>query len=146
VFFGHSLGSAVATELAASADRPPDALVLQSPFTSARDMAFRMLVPAVPVVWRFIARVQYETRAHVARLDVPVHVAHGGVDITVPSRMGVRVFDAARRRGELLLVPGAGHNDVADAGGEDYWRWLTTAVRGESAPVKVEEQGGRRPH
>jgi hypothetical protein len=43
--------------------------------------------------------------------------------------MGRQVYGAARRRGELLVVDGAGHNDVADVGGERYWRWLADAVR-----------------
>jgi hypothetical protein len=45
-------------------------------------------------------------------------------------RMGRQVFSAARRPGELLIVDGAGHNDVADVGGDRYWQWLTAAVRG----------------
>lgn len=133
VLFGHSLGSAVASELAGQM-RPngPSALVLQSPFTSARDMATRMLVPPIPGLWRRISRVHYDTRARVADLACPVFVAHGTRDLNIPVRMGRQVFAAARNRGELLLVEGAGHNDVADVGSERYWRWLTSAVTRES--------------
>lgn len=147
VLYGHSLGTAIAVELAnAMGHTPPAALVLQSPFTSAREMASRMLMPVVPWVWARIARFHYETRASVRELDVPVWVAHGRIDITIPSRMGRDVFENARRKGELLLVPGAGHNDVAEIAGEAYWLWLTTAVNGSSsAPVReLEEQGRRR--
>lgn len=130
VLYGHSLGSALATELAAQM-RPqtPRALILQSPFTSAREMATRMMVPVVPWLWRRITRVPYDTRALVAQLETPVHVAHGARDMTIPIRMGREVYGAARRRGELLVVESAGHNDVADVGGERYWRWLADAVR-----------------
>jgi len=147
VLFGHSLGTAIAVELASTAAPRPDALALQSPFTSARDMAARMLVPAVRIVWTSISRVHYDTRERVAQLDVPVAVAHGRIDITIPARMGREVHEAARNRGELLLVSGAGHNDVPEVGGEDYWRWLASAVAGASAPVrKLEQQrGGRLP-
>lgn len=147
VLYGHSLGTAIAVELASAMGRtPPAALVLQSPFTSVREMASRMLVPVVSWVWTRISRFHYDTRARVRTLDVPVWVAHGHVDITIPTRMGRDVFDAARRKGELLLVAGAGHNDLADVGGEAYWQWLTTAVNGSSsAPVReLEQQGGRR--
>ena len=144
VLFGHSLGSAIATEVAASArDRAPDALALQSPFTSARAMAFRMMVPAVPVVWSRISRIHYDTQARVRELDIPVSVAHGTIDLTIPTRMGRDVHASAKRKGELLLVAGAGHNDVAETGGEDYWRWLIAAIRGDSAPVRELEQQGR---
>lgn len=148
VLYGHSLGTAIAVELAdAARDQPLDALVLQSPFTSAREMAARMLVPAVPWLWSRMARVRYDTRKRVRELDVPVSVAHGTMDLTIPTRMGRDVYAAARRPGELLLVAGAGHNDVAEAGGEAYWRWLAAAVSGTSAPVRELEQqrGGRLP-
>lgn len=147
VYFGHSLGTAIATELASRSADKPDALVLQSPFTSARDMAYRMLVPAFAAIWKTISRVPYDTKALVRELDVPVSVAHGSLDITIPVRMGRDVSAASLRKGNLLVVPGAGHNDVADVGGEAYWRWLAEAVTGKpaSAPVtELEQKGGRR--
>jgi hypothetical protein len=133
VLFGHSLGSAVATDVA-DVMRPdaPAALVLQSPFTSAREMATRVLLPPIPWLWRRISRVHYDTRAIVARLGCPVWVAHGVRDVVVPVRMGREVFSAARHPAELLIVDGAGHNDVAEAGGDRYWQWLTAAVSGEA--------------
>lgn len=143
VLFGHSLGSAVAAELADSmAPELPASLVLQSPFTSARAMAGRMLLPPVPGLWEIVSRVHYDTRRVVATLNAPVWVSHGTRDAVVPVRMGRAVFAAARRRGELLIVSGAGHNDVGDEGGAAYWTWLTSAV---SAPrIELEEEGGGR--
>lgn len=129
VIFGHSLGTAIGTELAMhSAPTPIRSLVLQSPFTSARDMATRMMVPPVPGLWSRISRVPYETQSLVAQLDIPVFVSHGTRDITIPARMGREVFRAAKKPGQLLLVEGAGHNDVADVGGEKYWTWLVKGV------------------
>lgn len=143
VLFGHSLGSAVAADLAlAMQPRAPAALVLQSPFTSARDMAARMLVPPIPGLWKRVSRVHYDTRAIVARLDAPVWVAHGARDVVIPIRMGRAVFAAARRPGELLIVEGAGHNDVAEVGAERYWRWLRAAV--STSIGELEKEGDRR--
>lgn len=126
--YGHSLGSAVATELAA--EHRPAALLLVSPFTSAREMATRMLPRPVSALWRVVGRVNFDTRAKVAALDAPVSVAHGERDDVIPVAMGRAVFAAAREKGQLLLVPGAGHNDVAEVAGEDYWRWLAAALGG----------------
>jgi fermentation-respiration switch protein FrsA (DUF1100 family) len=125
-YFGHSLGSAVAAELAA--EYPPTALILLAPFTSARDMARAM--PGLPLgaLWGLIGRVHFDTRARVAALNAPVFVAHGERDLVVPVRMGRDVYDAARVKGELLLVPDAGHNDVASVAAGDYWAWLTGAL------------------
>ena len=135
VLYGHSLGSAVAAELAQHMqDRPAKALLLVSPFTSARDMATRVLLPPIPWLWRRISRVHYDTRAIVAGLASPVHVAHGSRDLNIPVRMGRQVHAAARHAGDLLVVEGAGHNDVADVAGERYWEWLRRGV-GASAPT-----------
>jgi pimeloyl-ACP methyl ester carboxylesterase len=125
-YFGHSLGSAIAAELAEV--HPPAALLLQSPFVSARAMARLIVSRPLVLIWKAISRIHFETKEVVSRLDVPVSVAHGKRDRLVPFRMGIEVYEAAKRRGELLLVESAGHNDLADAGGEDYWKWVGAAL------------------
>jgi len=130
VYFGHSLGSAIATELAEA--HPPAALILQSPFTSARAMAGLMATPAVTLVWSAISRIHFDTRRAVAELDVPVSVAHGRRDRIVPFRMGFEVYQAAKIKGEFLVVEGAGHNDLAQVSGTEYWGWLAGCLRGGS--------------
>jgi fermentation-respiration switch protein FrsA (DUF1100 family) len=129
VFFGHSLGTAIAAELAVF--DPPRVLVLQAPFSSARGMAKRMIVPGLLALWRVISRVHFDTVARVAELSVPVWVSHGDKDLIVPVKMGQEVFEAAAHRGELLIVHGAGHNDVAEKGGSAYWQWLAKALSGD---------------
>lgn len=140
--FGHSLGSAVATELAteiASGMPTMDgegsvsptaviALVLQSPFTSARDMVRIVSTRPVQLVWKIISRVHYDTRSGLRNTTAPVSIAHGARDWLVPAAMGQELFTGARVPGQLLVVDRAGHNDVADVGGESYWRWLSAAL------------------
>ena len=125
-YFGHSLGSAIATELAEI--HTPRALLLQSPFSSAQAMARLIVSTPVVLAWKAISRIHFDTRQAVSRLDVPVSVAHGKRDRIVPFKMGVEVYEAAKRKGQLLLIDEAGHNDVADVGGEEYWRWVTAAL------------------
>ncbi len=126
-YFGHSLGSAIATELAEI--HPPSALLLQSPFSSARAMARLIIYPPVVLVWRAISRIHFDTQQAVAELDIPVSVAHGKRDRIVPVRMGVDVYQAARNKAQFLVVEQAGHNDVADVGGEEYWQWMRNALQ-----------------
>src|SRR5258707_553276 len=59
-FFGHSLGSAIATELAEI--HPPAALLLQSPFSSARAMARLIVTLPLALIWRTISRIHFDTR------------------------------------------------------------------------------------
>jgi len=131
--FGHSLGSAVAVELAADlADETPmttpAVLLLQSPFTSARDMVRIVSTRPVQLLWSLITRVHYDTRTRLARLNTPVWIAHGVRDWLIPVAMGRELHRTARRPGRLLLVNDAGHNDVDERGGEAYWRWLSDAL------------------
>ena len=125
-YYGHSLGTGVAVELA---DRhPPRALLLQSPFTSAQAMARVIASPPFVLAWNTVSRIHFDTRRVVSKLDVPVFVAHGKRDRVVPFRMGLEVHEAAKNKGALLTVDGAGHNDIADVAGEKYWRWIAAAL------------------
>ncbi len=134
-FFGHSLGTAIAAELASR--HRPFTLVLQSPFTSARDMARMLIGRPGTFSWNASSRIHFDTVERVRALDVPVSVAHGARDRLIPESMGRQVFEAARIRGQWLLVPGASHNDVSVQGGEPYWQWLTQAL---SSPATVTAQ------
>jgi hypothetical protein len=127
-YYGHSLGSAVAAELAEI--HPPAALLLQAPFSSARAMGRLIVWPALVLIWKTISRIHFDTREVVSQLDVPVSVAHGRRDRIIPFRMGLEVYEAAKVKGQLLVVEKAGHNDVAEVAGEAYWRWISEALKG----------------
>ena len=106
VYFGESLGTAVAAELAA--DYPPAALILRSPFTSMTDVG-RHHYPALPVRW--LLRDRYETIDRIARVKAPLLVIGGDADRIVPIAQTRRVFEAARDPKSLLVIGGADHND-----------------------------------
>jgi fermentation-respiration switch protein FrsA (DUF1100 family) len=125
-FFGHSLGSAVAAELALKHE--PSALVLQAPFTSAREMAPHVITPLFAPAFKLISRVHYDTRSAVASINAPVWVVHGTQDGVIAVKMGRAVFAAAKNKGELLIVDDADHNDLAGLGGSDYWDWMQRAL------------------
>ena len=79
VYYGHSLGTAIAAELAV--ERPPGGLVLVSPFTSAGDMSSRAF-PWLPVSWLLKAR--YNTLGRIPRVRSPVPRIPGVQDEPVP--------------------------------------------------------------
>ncbi|MGI9141290.1 MAG: alpha/beta hydrolase [Gemmatimonadaceae bacterium] len=125
-FFGHSLGSAVAAELALKHE--PSALLLQAPFTSAREMAGRVITPPLALAFRLISRVHYDSRAAVAAIEAPVWVTHGTTDGVINVEMGRAVFAAARNKGELLIVEDASHNDLGGPERSSYWAWMERAL------------------
>ena len=126
-FYGHSLGTAIAAELAVR--HRPTVLILESPLTSARAMGRIIGWYPVRFAWDAITRFHFDTVACVASLDAPVWVAHGGKDRLIPCEMGQQVFEAAKVKGEFLLVPDASHSDVAAVGGADYWHWMESALQ-----------------
>ena len=88
-----------------------------------------MRIVGLGLVWGMISRVHYTTEDRVASLDVRVSVAHGERDIVIPARMGRVVYAAARRKGALLIVAEADHNDVPIVGGDAYWKWFAEAIK-----------------
>lgn len=105
VLFGESLGGAVAARLAAEAR--PGALVLSSVFTSAREFAAD-IYPWLPTRW--LVRLNYDTRAALARVRCPVLVAHSPDDEIIPFKHGKKLFEAAPEPRAFLQLAG-GHND-----------------------------------
>ena len=120
VYFGRSLGAAVAVELAV--ERPPAGLVLVSPFTSLRDMA-RLSHPLLPFA-AWAAGDRYDSAARIGRIQRPVLIMHGEHDEIVPVQQGKALFQAANDPSTFRLLPGAGHNDTYHAGGPAYWEHL----------------------
>ncbi|HXG53288.1 MAG TPA: alpha/beta hydrolase [candidate division Zixibacteria bacterium] len=115
VFFGQSLGAAVATELAARESCM--ALILEAPFTSIRDMAEAAL-PLLPI--GSLLRTRYETVRRIREVRAPVLVLHGELDEVVPFAQGRRVFEAAPEPKTFHAIRGSRHNDAYVTGGEAY--------------------------
>jgi uncharacterized protein len=120
--YGRSLGSAVATHVAAT--HRVAGLILESPLTNAREMAAR----AYPFLPRFLVRLRLDNLGAIGRVRCPVLVLHGTADQVIPTDMGRRVAAAAPGPAELVLIEGAGHNDTYDVGGRAYrdtiWAFL----------------------
>jgi uncharacterized protein len=126
VYFGRSLGGAVAAALALR--HPPAGLILESTFTSAREMAGRVLpLPGV----RYLMRSRYDALAAVGALRVPLLLIHGEADEVVPFAMGRRLYEAAASPAKAFhAVPGGHHNDTYLLAGPAYWDWLREFLRG----------------
>jgi uncharacterized protein len=107
VYFGESLGAAVALRLAL--ERPPAALVLRSPFASLAEVG-RLHYPWLPVSLLLADR--YDSLGRVGGLAAPLLVVAGERDRIVPASHSRRLFDAAPQPKRFVLLPGADHNDL----------------------------------
>jgi uncharacterized protein len=124
VYFGESIGAAVALRLAV--ERPPAALVLRSPFASLAEVG-RRYYPWLPVSRLLLDR--YDALGRVGRLAAPLLVVAGERDRVIPAAHSRRLFDAAPQPKRFVLLPGAGHNDLDLLAGPDLLDELLAFLR-----------------
>jgi fermentation-respiration switch protein FrsA (DUF1100 family) len=114
LFFGRSLGAAIASYLATRHE--PRALIIESAFTSVPDLAARFY-PFMPVRW--LARLRYDTRSHLLVVRCPVLIIHSRMDEIVPFGHARLLFEVAHQPKEFLEISG-GHNDGFFVTGQRY--------------------------
>jgi fermentation-respiration switch protein FrsA (DUF1100 family) len=127
IIFGRSLGAAVAAEMAGRFEIR--GLILETPFTSIRDMA-KTVFPLLPI--GLLLQTRYDVVEKVGRIKVPLLVLHGDHDDVVPYEQGKKVFAAAREPKEFYTIKGATHNDTYIVGGDAYFgrlrRFIETVI------------------
>jgi uncharacterized protein len=108
ILYGESLGTGVATQLAA---RYPGlrGLVLDAPYTSAVDVG-QLRFPFLPVAWGMLDR--YETKRFIREVKVPVLILHGARDGIIPVEMGREVARLANEPKRYVEFPNGGHIDL----------------------------------
>ena len=121
IFFGHSLGGAVAID--AALHRSAAGLIVQSSFTDLSE-ASRAVLPVPGVGW--VTKNQFLSIDKVPELRLPKLFIHGTEDGTIPVELGRRLYEAADSPKEMFEVPRAGHNDVHRHGGLKYLRTLSS--------------------
>jgi len=114
---GHSLGGAIAVELAR---RHPDAagLVLEATFTSVPDMIKRSPWGFLPV--SLILTQKFDALSKIGEVTMPVLVAHGTRDSVVPPEMGEELYNAVRTPKRFLRIEGASHHNLVYRGFDQY--------------------------
>ena len=115
VYFGRSLGAAVAVELARA--QPPAGLILETAFTTLEDVA-RVHYPFVPL---WFLRTKYESLRKIPEVRVPLLILHGDRDEVVPLEQAKRLYAAANEPKQLYVVRGAEHNNTYVIGGAAYF-------------------------
>jgi fermentation-respiration switch protein FrsA (DUF1100 family) len=114
VFFGRSLGSAVAVELATK--HRCLGLILESPPTSLVGLMRRLFPSLDPDE----LPIKYDSLSKIKRINAPLLILHGDCDGVVPYRWGRELYEAADEPKQFYTIASAGHNDTYIVGGEGY--------------------------
>ena len=124
IFFGRSLGCAVAVEMATR--HQAKGVILESPFTSieaiakiARPKPFAFLPLHHVVMWLLSSR--FDSLSKMQSLQTPLMILHGSNDDVIGIDMAHELFDAANDPKRFYTIEGAGHNDTYLTGGENYF-------------------------
>lgn len=118
LLYGHSLGAAIALELAAG---NPDVagVILEGAPTSVADLLARSRVARIyPVGW--LTRGRFDVAAKIERVAAPILFVHGRDDAVVPAAMSAELHRRAKNPGALLVIDRARHGDAATVDAEAY--------------------------
>lgn len=135
VLVGHSLGGAVAIDLAAKDGAR--GLVVQSAFSTLADMGDVVLSP-LPARW--FMTMQLDSVANIQKYRGPLLQSHGDADRLIPYRMGKRLFEAANEPKMFVTIPGGGHNDLPD---NDYIPVLDSFLANLPRPTPAVPNAGQ---
>jgi len=119
--FGHSLGGAIAIDLAANV---PDeqGTIVEGTFTSIPDVASTMKwgwLPIGPLITQ-----RFEAVKKVPKVGSPLLVVHGDSDRLIKSDLGRKLYEAATGKKRFVLVEGGSHHSTMSVGFDDYRKAL----------------------
>ena len=110
IIFGRSLGGSIAAWLAQ--DHHPRMLILESSFTSLRDMV-KDRFPWFPA--RLVRNYQYDTYQYLQKTRCPVLIIHSRDDELIPFRQGQELYEAAKGPKEFLEISGSHNRGFIDS-------------------------------
>jgi uncharacterized protein len=120
LLMGESLGGAIVVRLAA--ESAPRGLVLQSTFSSLKDVAD---VHYPKLSW-LVPPAKLDSVTQIVRYHGPLLQSHGTADGTIPLSSGEKLFRAANEPKTFMKIPGANHNNWLT---DDYLKQLDEFIR-----------------
>lgn len=107
VFYGQSLGTAVASQLATQVNC--DSLILVAPFTNLDDL----FQTKFPWLWQpFSAQYDFAVDSHLDEgIDSPIHIIHGTRDFVIPWTNSIFLKELFEAKDSYEKIDGAGHKN-----------------------------------
>lgn len=128
VLYGHSLGSGVASRMAANVEAA--GVIIEGGFTSLPDVGSRHY-PWMPV--KLLARERYESARWLQIASMPKLFLHAIDDRVIPYELGQQLFEAAQTPKEFVSLTG-GHDIAFRTDSATYWTGVGNWLRTVAAP------------
>ena len=107
--YGHSLGGAIAVQLAAQVDDAAG-VMLEGTFTSIPEVFGTLRwgwLPLAPLITQ-----RFDAAKHMPHVRAPLLVVHGSDDELIPPDLGRALYERATAPKRFLLVQGGSHHDT----------------------------------
>ena len=125
---GRSLGSISALELAAKFPGKLKGLIVESGFISVTGLIDHLGLPSPGD----LSALEEESRRLAGSIELPALVIHGKQDRLVPLEQGKDLYQTLRsEQKELLVIPGADHNDIMFVDPEQYMQAVEKFILGQ---------------
>jgi uncharacterized protein len=111
IVYGRSIGTGIA--VATARKKPVRALILQSPYSSLRDMIYREYWFMLP---RFYLAYSLNSCEKMREVFAPTFILHGTDDRVIPHKYGEALYRCAQEPKTFVSIPRGGHNDLARFG------------------------------
>lgn len=115
--YGHSLGGAIAVQLAAEVDDAAG-LIVEGTFTSIPEVFGTLKWGWLPL--RALITQRFDSFQRVPQIKAPLLVVHGANDELIRPEMGRALFERATVPKRFVLVEGGSHHDTYSVGKRQY--------------------------
>lgn len=123
---GRSLGSVPAIEIALHGGNAVSGLIIESGFADTFGLLARL---GLPVEGASEAEHGFGNAARIAQITTRSLVLHGTNDVLIPPDDGQALYEqCAASDKRLVLIPGAGHNDILMVGLSEYFDALQAFI------------------
>ena len=124
--FGHSLGGAIAIDLASKVNDEQGTMV-EGTFTSVPEVVSTFKWGWLPVSALITQR--FESVRKVAQIGSPLLVVHGSEDSLILPSLGRKLYEAAQEPKQFVLVDGGSHHTTLTVGQAQYRQALASLFR-----------------
>lgn len=109
IFYGRSMGSAVASHLAT--EENPDLLILETPFDEIKNVVYWPLKPLVNI---FPLKTNFSNKNSLHKTRCKTIIFHGTEDWVVPLSSALKLKPLLRNEKDFIIIDGAGHRNLSD--------------------------------